>query len=204
MIRKYKLETLEENLANIKQMEINFYSIISGFINRAFLNERLSKDFWYLNYAKTMGYVDYYWNYERGMAELAYSIYGFTNDVYHRIAYALDCINRKKLGRTIKNYEKDIRNLKFHEITNGEKEILINLKKERNYATHHGNIVFISYIFKFKDLIYNLLYYIDCMLSNSCINVEQFEYFMSCNYNFINELKINLECYKVNNSLYYC
>lgn len=199
---KYKPETLEENLSNIRWIQSNIYPIINHLITRFNVIQDIYTNQYSYNQALYMGFINYNWNYEIAMADLAYSIYGFTNDIYNRIAYALDLINRDDVGRSIKNYDRDIRKLSQMELINKQdKEDLLRFRLARNYGTHYGKVVFIDYIFRNVHSIYNVVGIINQLLSNYTINILEYKKFLEEQYSFIQDLKNNLEDYEIANHI---
>lgn len=84
------------------------------------------------------------------MGALAYSAYGFANNLYQSISHGLDCWNltRNKIraGVTDKNYDKLIKTLSEEKyIEKNEKITLHNFRKSRNFSTHNGKITFMEY-----------------------------------------------------------
>lgn len=199
---KYKPETLEENLSNIRWIQSNIYPIINHLTTRFNVVQDIYTNQYTYNQALRMGFINYNWNYEIAMADLAYSIYGFTNDIYNRIAYALDFINRNEVGRSIKNYDRDIKKLSQMELINEQdKEDLLRFRLARNYGTHYGKVMFIDYIFRNTYLIYNVVGIINQVLSNYTINILEYKKFLEQQYSFIEDLKSNLEDYKITNCI---
>ncbi|OCA97867.1 hypothetical protein [Clostridium beijerinckii] len=197
---KYKPETFEENLSNIRWIQSNIYPIINHLTTRFNVIQDIYTNQHTYNQALHMGFINYNWNYEIAMADLAYSIYGFTNDIYNRIAYALDLINRDDVGRSIKNYDRDIKKLSQMElIGKQDKEDLLRFRLARNYGTHYGKVVFIDYIFRNVHSIYNVVGIINQLLSNYTINILEYKKFLEEQYSFIEDLKNNLEDYEIAN-----
>ncbi|KLU76028.1 hypothetical protein [Clostridium botulinum] len=199
---KYKPETLEENLSNTIWIQNNIYQIINHLTIRFNVIQNIYRNQYTYNQALRMGFINYNWNYEIAMAELAYSIYGFTNDIYNRIAYALDFINRNEVGRSIKNYDRDIKKLSKKElISEQDKEDLLRFRLARNYGTHYGKVMFIDYIFRNVHLIYNVVGIIKQLLSSYTINIVEYKSFLENQYSFIQDLKSNLEDYEIANCI---
>lgn len=197
---KYKPETLEENLSNIRWIQNNIYPIINHLTTRFNVIQDIYTNQYAYNQALHMGFINYNWNYEIAMADLAYSIYGFTNDIYNRIAYALDLINRDDFGRSIKNYDRDIKKLSQIElISKQDKEDLLRFRLARNYGTHYGKVVFIDYIFRNVHSIYNVVGIINQLFSNYTINILEYKKYLEEQYSFIQDLKNNLEDYEIAN-----
>lgn len=196
----YKPDTLEENLANIRQLKVTFIPMVNHLYDEFNTIQKLGTNQYFFSQAIYMGFINYNWNYELAMSTLAYSVYGFTNDVYNRIAYALDFINRSKQGRSIKNYERDISNLANKKsISISDKQVLVGFKAARNYGTHYGKVVFVGYIFNNISLIYNIINFIDIALSEFSFNEVKYNRFLDNQYDFIYDLKQELQTYEFYN-----
>ncbi|WP_346866654.1 MULTISPECIES: hypothetical protein [unclassified Clostridium] len=203
----YKPVTVEENIANIVWMKNNIYGLVNSYVNQFNSMTLIYSNSYYYNNAIAMGIINYNSNYELEVTKIAYSIFGFSNDLYHRISYALDCWNRistkSKNGASFKNYDQVVKIIKNKNIIDGsEKEALLDFRKKRNFTTHYGKIIFIRYIFNNYNLLYNLLVTIENLLIKQS-NIDDFSY---CNYleqqsDFIEDLKETLNEFSFGNNL---
>ncbi|WP_058953065.1 hypothetical protein [Clostridium tyrobutyricum] len=201
-MKKYKPDTIEENLANIVFIKNNFWNLINSYI---FDYNNLIETYTNINFYNYR--LNPYSSFENEMIKFAYSVWGFTNDIYERICYALDCwkriISKKKDGATDKNYDKVIKKLKEKNLID-KRDVphILNFRSARNYSTHYGRIQFINYIFNHSSLVYSLLETTgDILMQQLNINNEQYLYYIDRQLDFISELKQTLEIYRENNVL---
>lgn len=206
-MKKYKPQTVEENLANIVFIKNDFCNIINGYLfDYKNLMETYNNVYIY-NYKLMNGMINPFSNLQNEIIRFAYSVWGFTNDVFERISYALDCWKRldniNSGGATDKNYDQVIRKMQKSNLING-KEVndILNFRMQRNYGTHYGRIQFINYIFNNSNLIYNLLITIENMiLQKGDINNQQYLYYMDRQLDFIGQVQLELEGYALSNNL---
>lgn len=197
----YKPETVEENLANIIFIKNNFQIFIDSYIHQynsifSIFNNQIN-----YNQALMYGFINNTTNFEMEVSKLAYSIFGFTNDVYHRVSYALDCWDRRSknnsAGASFKRYYQNLKRLnKEGYITGKERQTLLGLRGQRNETAHYGRIKFITYIFNNRFEVYRLLNIAQELLE-SVIEINELKYkrYINSQFEFLEELDKTLKEY---------
>lgn len=201
----YAPQTVEANLASVIMLKNNFYAYMNYYFNQCrYINWKYS-NMWNYNLNVNNGGICS--TVEIEMGALAYSIYGFANNLYQSISHGLDCWNltRKKIraGVTDKNYDRLIKILSEEEyIAKNEEMTLLNFRKSRNFSTHNGRITFMEYIFQNGNLIYNLLELIGNLLKNiAVIDITQYQQGLESQMCFMEELRDTLLEYASDNNL---
>lgn len=194
MNNKYKPTSLEENYSNIVYMRNIFCNQINSYIYQYNNIVRIYTSPYLYNQFLCANLINPYLTYEGAIRELAYSILGFTVELFERISYALDYwrvkIKNKKRNITNSEYDYSIQLLnQKNKITSRDKEILLNYRIKRNYYTHYGRIIFCRYIFDNSYTIYNLLLVIENLLSDMNVNQIEVEKFLVSQEDFIIEME---------------
>lgn len=195
MYEKHKPDTLEEVLANVVWSKNTFNQTIDRYIRKYNEIQRLK---FYNPYL-----------FETEVMDFAYMIYGFTNDVFHRIAYGLDYwfikseSKDKNTGVTTRNYYKRINFLRNREsIDPQDAQTMVNFSRARNFGTHYGKLVFIDYIFCNIHIVYNLLDVTTQLLQNTGdINELEYRRYLNGQLNFINDLENTLSAFVLENNI---
>lgn len=192
---KYKPNTLEEVLANVVLAKNTFGQSINRYTSK-------------YNVIYQLRFYNPYL-FETEITDFAYMIFGFTNDVFHRIAYGLDYwfiqseSKDKNAGVSTKNYYQRINFLRNKKrINQQDAETLCNFSRARNFGTHYGKLVFIDYIFCNIHIINNLLEVTIQLLQNTA-NVNDLEYrrYLNGQLDFINDLENTLNSYIMENNI---
>lgn len=203
----YAPKTLEENLANVVWMKSTYFFRINDFIWKYNSIHRIFNNQYYYMNALNFGFIRPNATLESEMTMISYSVYGFVNDLFHRIAHALECwdITKRNInaGVTTKNYKKHIETLKEKSLINKSDEpILQELRRSRHYATHCGKLSFITYIFNNSNLIYNLLCIAEDLLrKEGHINELEYQKYLDSQTNFITDLEYTLKEFSICNNI---
>ncbi len=205
----YKPTTVEENYSNI----INLQNIFQTFINGCIwdYNTIIWKysDINRYNLLVSQGLVNPFFNNpEWELAQLAYRIYGFTSCAYETLTYALDCwrihTDSKQRKRNISD-KQYIQDLSFlcdnRHISKSDKWILLGFRDQRNYSTHYGRIVFCKYIFDNSVVLYNLIQVVAKLIGQLNMDSNSVSDFNSAQMDCIEEMKLALNKFKLDNNL---
>lgn len=195
MYEKHKPNTLEVVLANVVLAKDTFRQSISRYISK-------------YNAIQQLKFYNPYL-FEAEITDFAYMICGFTNDVFHRIAYGLDYWfiqsegKDKNAGVSTENYYKRINFLRNKKRINPQDaETLCNFSRARNFGTHYGKLVFIDYIFCNTHVIHNLLEVTMQLLQNiGNINELGYRRYLNGQLDFINDLENTLNSYIMENNI---
>jgi hypothetical protein len=185
----YTPKTLEENWANVRRMTEDYWWYIQKIRNDYGI---ITNKFWYNggNYNNVARR-----EYELDMQWLAYGVFGFTSDIYERLAYAVDYWRRlqdrrNKDNPSDKKYDQSLRLLaEKRKITGDMKEKLLPFRIERNNGTHYGRIILVDYILRNAQVVYEFICVVDNLLSGYDYNELQYKQFMNSQTQFVQDIE---------------
>ena len=203
----YKPMSLEENYSNIQNLQNNFFNQIQAFIwEYNHISWKYSNKYIYQSLINQNLINPYLNNPESEMKNLAYAILGFTSNIFETLAYALDYwhihTDSKQKNRQItdKQYDQALHLLaKKNKISGSDKEVLLNLRQQRNYCTHYGRIQFCKFIFENSFTLYNLIQVIAQLLGQMNLDPNIVSYFDSQQGDYIEAMKEVLENFSIDN-----